>query len=121
MHQLLYQCEPLNFAHTVYIGGSFNSHDEHPLLLPRSVNRPVHVTGSVAVYSDTITNSRQQSAFFLNVTILQLVTKFSVFLRNLKAHYRLHNSPSLVPILSQTKPVHVLTTDFFNTQFNIIL
>jgi hypothetical protein len=33
---------------------------------------------------------------------------------------RVHNSPPLVPILSQTNPVQALTTDFFKIYSNII-
>jgi hypothetical protein len=40
---------------------------------------------------------------------------------NPKAHYRVHKSPPLLPILNQINPLHALTTIyFFKIRFNII-
>jgi hypothetical protein len=39
-------------------------------------------------------------------------------LYNLRVHCRVHNSPPLIPILSQINPVHNHLFCFFKTQFN---
>ena len=38
---------------------------------------------------------------------------------NTKVQFRIHNSPSPLPILSQTDPVHALTSHFFKIHYNI--
>jgi len=40
---------------------------------------------------------------------------------NMQRYYRVHRYPPVLPILSQTNPVHVLTSYFLKTHFNIIL
>jgi len=49
------------------------------------------------------------------------VKEIPCLLWNLVVHYRVHNSPLLVPILSQTNLVHNLTHYLFQIHFNIIL
>jgi len=38
-----------------------------------------------------------------------------------EAHYRAHNSPPTIPILSQINPIHALLPYFYSIHFNIIL
>jgi hypothetical protein len=40
---------------------------------------------------------------------------------NPKVHYRVHNSPTLVPNLSQLHPVHIFPPYFPKIHFNIII
>jgi hypothetical protein len=46
--------------------------------------------------------------------------EISRVLWNLNVHYRVHNSPPLIPILSKMNPVHTPPPYFPNNQFNII-
>jgi hypothetical protein len=51
----------------------------------------------------------------------QSVKKFPAFLWNQKGHYSVHNSPSLILVLSQTNLVHMMQSYFHNIYFNVIL
>jgi alanine dehydrogenase len=47
--------------------------------------------------------------------------EFPNILRNPKVYYRVHNSPPLVPILSQLNLVHITQSYSCNIRFNIII
>jgi hypothetical protein len=47
--------------------------------------------------------------------------EFSNILWNLKVHYRVHNSPSPMPVLRQINQVHTTPSYFSNISLNIVL
>jgi len=63
------------------------------------------------------TNSMEQNLEKLTVT--QPVKKFPTLMGS-EVHYRAHNSPPLVPILSQVYPVHNFPPYFAKIQSNVI-
>jgi len=73
--------------------------------------RSLHNTGvgevaAAARRTATETRTVGNSVRFEKLTVPQLLKKFPTFYGTRKAHYHIHNSPPLVPILSQMKPVH---------------
>ena len=54
------------------------------------------------------------------LTGLQLVKKFPAFHGNPKVHYRTHKRPPPIPILGQTNPVHIPTSQLLQIHPNII-
>lgn len=53
------------------------------------------------------------------LTVPELVYKFPAFYRS-RTHHRVRNSPPLIPILGQVKPVNVMLPYFHTMQFNVI-
>ena len=73
-----------------------------------------HVTKSHFATQYSLANRRltHQQRTLPTLTVPQRVKKFPAFYGTLRP-YRVHNSPSLVPILNQINPLHVIPSSFF--------
>jgi hypothetical protein len=56
---------------------------------------------------------------FEKLIVTQLVKKYPAVLRNPKVRYRIHKSPPLDPILSQTNPVRPIDLYLPKVHFNV--
>jgi len=84
-------------------------------LLPYSrLHGVILQTTYLLTYSMQHSPSCEANRFSANQEIPQILS-------NPKVHYRIHKSPSAVPILSQLDPVHALIYQFLKIDLSIIL
>jgi len=63
----------------------------------------------------------QSKPLFLPASVINRVSEQHGQYKSIQVHYRVHNSPPLVPVLSQMNPIYALPSFSSKIHINIIL
>jgi hypothetical protein len=97
----------------------FNIGETNQLPFSKISHDGIHMVRHKSLLNFNIINSKEQSPSW-EADSHSASQEISRLLWNPKVHYRVHNSPPLLPILSQLHAVHTFLLYFSNIHFNII-